>query len=86
MAPNTTGDRQVDHLKLMALVEDVYYFVTENLNKGGHFVTKIFQGGEDKKLYDDMKKRFETAKYFKPAASRKDSKEIFLVCLNKKVD
>jgi 23S rRNA (uridine2552-2'-O)-methyltransferase len=84
MAPNTMGDRQVDHMRVMALVEDAYYYALENLNNGGHFVSKIFQGGEDKKLFEDMKKKFETVKYFKPDASRKDSKEIFLVALNKK--
>lgn len=84
MAPNTIGDRQVDHIRVMNLVEEAYYYALENLNPGGHFITKIFQGNESKKLLEDMRVKFETAKYFKPGASRADSKEIFLVCINKK--
>ena len=84
MAPNTMGDRQVDHIRVMNLVEEAYYYALENLKPGGHFISKIFQGNESKKLLEDMRTKFETAKYFKPDSSRKDSKEIFLVALNKK--
>lgn len=84
MAPNTIGDRQVDHIRVMNLVEEAYYYALDNLSEGGHFVTKIFQGNESKKLLEDMRIKFEIAKYFKPGASRADSKEIFLVCVNKK--
>jgi 23S rRNA (uridine2552-2'-O)-methyltransferase len=82
MAPNTMGDRNVDHMRVMNLVEEAYYYALENLTKGGHFVTKIFQGNEEKLLLADMRKKFEIAKYFKPSASRKDSKEMFLVAIN----
>ena len=84
MAPNTMGDRSVDHIRVMALVEEAYYYALDNLEKGGHFISKIFQGNESKKLFEQMRKEFETVKYFKPESSRKDSKEIFLVALNKK--
>ncbi len=82
MAPNTMGDRSVDHIRVMALVEEAYYYAMDNLNEGGHFISKIFQGNESKKMFEDMRTKFKTVKYYKPDSSRKDSKEIFFVCLD----
>ncbi len=79
MAPNTTGHKQTDHLKIMAVVEAAYYFAAEVLKPGGIFVAKVRQGGAQNTLLADMKQDFETIKHMKPPASRKESSEQYLI-------
>ena len=79
MAPNTTGSRSVDHLRIIALVELALQFAFEVLDVGGVFVCKVFQGGTESVLLNEIKKRFKQVDHFKPPASRKESKEIYLV-------
>jgi 23S rRNA (uridine2552-2'-O)-methyltransferase len=81
MAPNTTGHKQTDHLRIMAVVEAAYLFSTEVLKPGGAFVAKVFQGGAQNTLMAEMNKRFEKVKHFKPPASRKDSSESYVVAM-----
>ena len=79
MAANTTGDRSTDHLRIMALLEEAYGFAVTVLEEGGFFVCKIFQGGAEQELLNQMKRDFEKVKHFKPESSRKDSKEMYLI-------
>lgn len=79
MAPNTTGHRNTDHLKIMALVEMAYYFARDVLKPGGVFLAKVRQGGAENELLTQMKKDFTTIKHIKPPASRKESSETYLV-------
>ncbi len=79
MAPNTTGHRNTDHLKIMALVDAAYEFATEVLKEGGTFVAKVRQGGAESDLLARMKKDFKTVKHIKPPASRKQSSETYVV-------
>ena len=79
IAPNTTGHKQTDHLRIMAVVEAAYYFACEVLKPEGVFVAKVFQGGAQNTLMAEMKKTFKTVKHMKPKASRKESSEQYLV-------
>ncbi|MDH5723429.1 MAG: RlmE family RNA methyltransferase [Alphaproteobacteria bacterium] len=79
MAPNTTGHKQTDHLRIMAVVEAAYHFAIEVLKPDGAFVAKVFQGGAQDTLLKEMKKDFKTVKHIKPPASRKESAEQYLV-------
>ena len=79
MAPNTTGHKQTDHFRIMAVVEAAYYFSTEVLKPGGAFVAKVFQGGAQNTLLAEMKKSFETVRHIKPPASRKESSEQYVI-------
>lgn len=82
ISPNTTGMRTIDHLRIMSVLEIEMKFVLKNLICGGNFATKVFQGaGIDDKI-KDLKAIFERVKLFKPKSSRKESKEIYIVCLN----
>ena len=81
MAPNTTGHKQTDHLRIMAVVEAAYYFAIEVLKPDGVFLAKVFQGGAQNTLLAEMKKNFKTIKHIKPDASRKDSSEQYVVAL-----
>lgn len=79
IAHNTTGHRDTDHLKIMALVEAAYYFAVDVLKPGGTFVAKVFQGGTEAQLLADIKKNFTKVQHVKPPASRKDSSEVYLL-------
>lgn len=81
MAPNTCGIKQVDHLRIIELVEMAYDFCHVALKPGGNFVAKVFQGGTCSELLDKIKKHFVSVKHFKPLASRKESSEIYLVAI-----
>ena len=79
MAANATGHRQTDHLKIMALVEVAAEFAAEVLKPGGAFVAKVLQGGTEASLLASLKRDFASVKHIKPAASRADSAELYLV-------
>jgi len=79
MAPNTTGHKQTDHLRIMAIVEMAYHFACGVLEPDGFFVAKVFQGGAQNTLLSEMKKTFKTVKHIKPPASRSDSSEQYVV-------
>ncbi len=79
LAANTTGHRNTDHLRTVALVEAAADFAMDVLAPGGHFITKVFQGGAEGKLLETLKKRFKTVRHAKPNASRAGSPEVYLV-------
>lgn len=79
MAPNTTGHGPTDHLRIMGLAEIALDFAERVLTPGGGFVAKVFQGGSEQAMLARLKQRFATVKHAKPAASRKDSSELYVV-------
>lgn len=81
MAPNTTGHAPTDHLRIIGLAEMALEFALENLELGGGFVAKVFQGGSERDLLDVLKKRFSKVTHAKPPASRKESSELYVVAL-----
>jgi 23S rRNA (uridine2552-2'-O)-methyltransferase len=79
MAPNTTGHRQTDHLRIIGLIEAAADFALEVLAPGGAFVTKAFQGGETGALLARLKQNFVHVRHVKPKASRAESSELYLL-------
>jgi 23S rRNA (uridine2552-2'-O)-methyltransferase len=79
MAAATTGHKRTDHLRTIALAEAAYDFACEILAPNGAFVVKMFQGGSEKDLLDRIKQNFTSVKHAKPAASRAESSELYLV-------
>ena len=79
MAAPTTGHRKTDHIRTMALVEVALDFALQVLPKGGHFLSKTFQGGTEQELLDQMKKNFKSIHHVKPPASRDGSVELYLL-------
>lgn len=80
MAPETSGHDGTDHLRIMALVEMAADFALNILKPKGTFLTKIFQGGEEIKFREEMRKHFDKVQFIKPNSSRKESREVFLLC------
>jgi 23S rRNA (uridine2552-2'-O)-methyltransferase len=79
MAANATGHRKTDHLKIMALVEAAAAFAAEVLKPGGTFLAKVLQGGTEAALLAELKRNFASVKHVKPAASRADSAELYVL-------
>jgi 23S rRNA (uridine2552-2'-O)-methyltransferase len=79
MAANATGHRRTDHLKIMALVEAAVAFAREVLKPGGAFLAKVIQGGTEGTLLAALKRDFASVRHLKPAASRPDSAELYVL-------
>lgn len=81
-APKTTGNRLIDTEASLQIVK-MARFYADYIVRGGSFVAKIFQGGGNNELFEDLKKLFSTVKTFKPVACRKESFETYLIALGK---
>ncbi|MEL6531804.1 MAG: RlmE family RNA methyltransferase [Pseudomonadota bacterium] len=79
MAAASSGHKQTDHLRIMALCEAAAEFAFEVLDPGGVFVAKVLAGGAEGRLLAELKRRFERVSHVKPGASRADSSEKFVV-------
>jgi 23S rRNA (uridine2552-2'-O)-methyltransferase len=79
VAPNTTGHAATDHLRIVALAEAALAFALDVLADGGGFVAKVFQGGAEKSMLDTLKRHFASVRHAKPPASRKESRELYVV-------
>ena len=80
MAVNTTGNKNLDALVTGELTIEALNFSTNTLKKQGNFVSKIFMGSSFNEIVSNAKKNFKEVNVFKPPASRKDSKESFIIC------
>jgi 23S rRNA (uridine2552-2'-O)-methyltransferase len=79
MAANATGHKKTDHLKIMALAELAASFAREVLAPGGVYLAKVLQGGTEGTLLADLKRDFAAVRHVKPAASRPDSAELYVL-------
>ena len=82
MAVNTTGNKNLDAIVTGELTIEALNFSTNMLKKQGNFVSKIFMGSSFNEIVKSAKKKFTEVHIFKPPASRKDSKESFIICKN----
>ena len=83
IAPNISGVRFIDDTNMIDLLEIELSIVDKTLVKGGNFLAKCFEGGSSEFLRKEINKRFKIMKRLKPDSSRKISKEIYLLGLNK---
>jgi len=79
MAAASSGHKQTDHLRIIALCETAAYFAFDVLSPGGTFVAKVLAGGAEGDLQRLLKQRFEKVANVKPPSSRSDSSEKFVV-------
>ena len=81
MAPSFTGNFSTDTLLQMNLAWEAFSFGRAVLRpRTGRLVVKVRFGGKERELLDAAKRHFDTAKFVKPPASRKESAEVFLLC------
>lgn len=81
MAAASSGHKQTDHLRIMALCEHAAWFAFDVLAPGGTFVAKVLAGGAEGELQALLKQRFTKVHNVKPPASRSDSSEKYVVAL-----
>ncbi len=86
MAPNTTGNKVVDHLSSVALCEHALYLSLKLVKTGGYLLVKIFQGSDFQNYIKELRKYYDKVAVIKPKSSRKESKEIFILASNKKAN
>ena len=79
MAANTTGHKKTDHLRIVGLAETAADFARSILGAGGTFIAKVLQGGTEGALLADLKRDFASVRHIKPAASRADSAELYVL-------
>ena len=80
ISTNTTGNKNLDSIQTGELCKEAMNFSKEILKNEGKFVSKIFMGSTFNEIVSEAKKIFKESKVFKPLASRKDSKESFIIC------
>lgn len=85
-APNTTGQKIVDHVNSIELARTVFEIAKKFLKQGGNFLFKLFDGEDRDELLHDLKKYFCSIKIVRPDATRKNSFEIYIICKGFKND
>jgi 23S rRNA (uridine2552-2'-O)-methyltransferase len=79
MAPQATGHGPTDHLRIIALAEAAADFAASILAPGGAFLCKVFQGGTERTLIEELRRAFTSVKHSKPPSSRARSTELYVV-------
>jgi 23S rRNA (uridine2552-2'-O)-methyltransferase len=79
MAPNISGTRSVDQPRAMYLAELALDTAKQTLRPGGGFVVKLFHGEGFDDFVREIRPAFGGVRVRKPAASRKGSRETYLI-------
>ncbi len=77
MAPNITGIASVDMPRALALAETALDVAAAALTDGGALLVKLFQGEGCDEYIAELKRRCTRVATKKPAASRRESREIY---------
>ena len=80
MAANTTGNKSLDCIRTNQLCMNVVNFSSQILKPNGILVTKLFMGEDFLSVKELAKSRFKKVQFFKPEASRGESRETYLHC------
>ena len=80
MAANTTGNKSLDCIRTNQLCMDVIHFSSQILKPNGVLVAKLFMGEDFLLVKELAKSRFKKVQFFKPEASRGESRETYLHC------
>jgi 23S rRNA (uridine2552-2'-O)-methyltransferase len=79
MMPNVSGIASADQARAAELVHEAIAFCSEALKPGGAFLVKVFQGGEFAGILAELRRTFEAVQTRKPASSRGESRETYLL-------
>lgn len=82
LAPNVSGMWELDHARQISLSTAALGFARTILRKGGSAVFKVFEGEMLEELKAELRKSFRKVILSKPPASRQESSELYLVCLD----
>ena len=79
MAPSISGNYDLDHERSAGLVIAAFEVAGGILTRGGSFVAKLFEGRSEKDVLAELAPSFQTVRISKPAASRKQSSETYVI-------
>lgn len=82
LAPNVSGLWDMDHARQISLSKIALGFARQALRGGGSAVFKVFEGEMLNVFRDELKKSFGRVLLSKPSASRQQSSELYIVCLD----
>ncbi len=82
LAPNVSGMWDVDHARQISLSTIALGFARQILRAGGSAVFKVFEGDMLNEFRAELKKSFGRVFLSKPSASRQESSELYIVCLD----
>ena len=80
MAVNTTGNRDLDAIKTNSIALDVVNLSRVILKTKSSLLVKIFSGKDENILIKNAKDSFKIIERIKPDSSRKESREMYLLC------
>ena len=80
MAADTTGNKSLDSIRTNKLCAEVIEFSTNILKQNGVLVSKLFMGDDFIEVKELAKSKFKRVEFFKPEASRRESKETYIHC------
>jgi len=81
MAPKTTGIKFADAEESLELAEEAFNVAKAFLKNKGNLVIKIFESGDTAQFIKRLKSCFKIVKRFSPEATRKQSREFYVVCM-----
>jgi len=84
MAVNTTGNKDLDAIKTNSIAFDVINLSKVILKPKSTLLVKIFSGKDEDILIKNTKDFFKSIERIKPDSSRKESREMYLLCRNLK--
>jgi 23S rRNA (uridine2552-2'-O)-methyltransferase len=82
LAPNVSGVWDIDHARQISLSTIALRFAQHVLRIGGSSVFKVFEGDMLEEFRSELRKTFGKVLLNKPSASRQESSELYIVCLN----
>ena len=83
MAPNMSGEYELDHARSVYLARQAFEVATDLLRAGGDLAVKVFDGRDLADLEADIDEEFEYVRQVRPDASRDSSSELYLVGKNR---
>jgi 23S rRNA (uridine2552-2'-O)-methyltransferase len=84
LSPNISGTWDLDHYKQIELTLRALALGDELLRPGGNAMLKIFEGERFAEIKKEAERRFDRVVIMKPHASRRESSEMYLVCLGRR--
>ena len=82
LAPNVSGVWDIDHARQISLSTIALQFTQRVLRIGGSGVFKVFEGDMLKEFRSELDRNFGKVFLSKPSASRQESSELYIICLN----
>ena len=82
LAPNVSGVWDIDHARQISLTQIALQFGGTVLKEGGSAIFKVFEGDMLNDLKAELRQNFGKVQLSKPSASRQESSELYVVCLD----